>query len=114
MQLANGDPSFARRITVRSDASLVELHRHIAYLYGWDASHNFYFSHGSCRYEDPELFATQDSLSARCRKIYSAANVPIAHVLSESDVPLFYVCNLANWWELRISLIQNEALEQFG
>ncbi|MEC4295397.1 IS1096 element passenger TnpR family protein [Adlercreutzia shanghongiae] len=112
--LVDGDPSHLRNASVRADDSLADLHGVIMRLFGWDDAHNYYFSQGSCRYEDPLLFSTQDCLAARCRRIYCAADVPVGRVLARSAPPLFYMYNLTNGRELTISLDSAQAMEQFG
>lgn len=101
-------------VRIRHDASLAELHRIITGLFGWDDSHNYFFSYGSRRFEDPELFRGHDRVSARCRKIYSAADAPIGSVLGEGTDALFYVCGLVRGWELRISRQACDSVAQFG
>ena len=51
-----------------ADETLADLHRLIIQHFGWDDAHNYFFSQGCDRYEDPLLFATQDRVSARCRR----------------------------------------------
>lgn len=114
ISLVDGDPSHSRNASVRADDSLADLHGIIARLYGWDDAHNYYFSHGSCRYEDPLLFSTQDCLSARCRHIYCAADVPVGRLLAHSATPLYYMYNLTSGRELKISLDSAQVMEQFG
>lgn len=114
IELADTQPTLVRQARVPSDASLAEVHRAIAELFGWDEAHNYFFSHGSNRYEDPAMFAGIDPISARCRKIYSAADVPADNVLGEGQAPLFYTYNLGNCWEMRITLHDDVSLEQFG
>lgn len=114
VELINADPRLSQTISAHANDSLADLHCLIARQFHWDESHNYFFSHGSCRYEDPVLFRSQDRLSARCRKIYSAAEVPLSAVLAPDTAPLFYVYNLASSWELRISLVDAVPLEQFG
>lgn len=114
IQFTGAPTALKRNASVHADDTLADLHRLITHLLGWDETHNYFFSHGSCRYEDPELFRTQDMLGARCRKIYSAADVTLGHLLATSDAPLHYVCNLVNCWELTISVAQPAAWEQFG
>lgn len=101
-------------VRVRRDASLAELHRIITKLFGWDDTHNYFFSYGCRRFEDPELFRSHDRLSARCRKIYSAADAPVGSVLGDGTDTLFYVCNLTRGWELRISRQTCDPVAQFG
>ena len=108
------DSAFARHATVHADDSLADLHELIAQLFGWDGSHNYFFSHGTCRYEDPILFGSQDRLAARCRKVYSAADTCVGTVLERTDAPLFYAYNLTAGWELRINVREDAAIEQFG
>lgn len=103
-----------RGVSVRADDSLADLHAAIIRHLRWDGTHNYFFTHGSCRYEDPELFRAQDALTARCRKIYSAAEVPVGAVLGASSTPLFYVYNLACGREMRISASDEVPLKQFG
>lgn len=110
----DADPRLSQTVSVQASDSLADLHCLIARQFHWDDSHNYFFSHGSCRYEDPALFRSQDRLSARCRKIYSAAEAPLGAVLAADAPPLFYVYNLASSWELRISLVDAVPLEQFG
>ncbi|MEB1814576.1 IS1096 element passenger TnpR family protein [Adlercreutzia mucosicola] len=114
VELVHREHTPARSATVQPDASLADLHRILARLFSWDASHNYFFSYGSCRFEDPELFAGHDRLSAQCRKIYSAADVPVSAVLTHKTDALFYVYDLVNTWELRISRDHAVPLEQFG
>lgn len=114
IELADTQPVTVRRAHVRHDASLAEVHRTIAELFGWDGAHNYFFSHGSNRYEDPAMFADIDPVSARCRKIYSAADVPAGNVLGKDQAPLFYAYDLGNCWEMRISLCEEVPLKQFG
>lgn len=114
IELIDTEPAHVRRACVHPGDSLADLHRAIAELFGWDGTHNYFFSHGSNRYEDPELFRANDRLSARCRKIYPAAEVPVGNVLADRQAPLFYTYNLGNCWELRISLCDEVPLEQFG
>ncbi|MCI9261229.1 IS1096 element passenger TnpR family protein [uncultured Adlercreutzia sp.] len=104
IELVDTEPSLLRNASVRPDDSLADLHRVITELFGWNDAHNYFFSQGSCRYEDPSLFISQDRLSARCRKIYCADEVPVGRVLEQADKPLFYAYNLVNPWELRIHL----------
>lgn len=104
IELANTEPSLFRNARVSADDSLADLHRVITGLFGWSGGHNYFFSQGSCRYEDPLLYGGQDQLCARYRKIYSAADVPVGSVLTGPDQPLFYVYNLVNCWELKIHL----------
>ena len=108
------DGACARRATVHADDSLADLHELIAELFGWDGSHNYFFSHGSCRYEDPILFGSQDCLAARCRKVYNAADTCLGAVLERADAPLFYAYNLTADWELRIAVCEDAAIKQFG
>lgn len=114
IELIGTKPALLRNARVYSDDSLADLHQVIAGLFGWDGSHNYFFSHGSNRYEDPELFRINDSTAARCRKIYRACDVPVGNVLIDRDAPLFYIYNLGNCWELRISLCNEASLKQFG
>lgn len=114
IELADTDPALFRCATVRADDSLADLHALIADLFGWDGAHNYFFSHGSNRYEDPALFRSRDPLISRCLKLYSAADVPLGNVLDGTEAPLFYAYNLGNCWELRISVRKDVALEQFG
>lgn len=114
IELVDTQPALVRRARVHRDASLAEVHRTIAELFGWDEAHNYFFSHGSNRYEDPAMFAAIDPVSARCRKIYSADDVPAGNVLGEGQAPLFYAYDLGNCWEMRISLCEGVSLEQFG
>ena len=65
-----------------ADETLADLHRLIIQHFGWDDAHNYFFSQGCDRYEDPLLFATQDRVSARCRRIYCAADVPLSRVFN--------------------------------
>lgn len=114
IEIVDTDPARLHRASVGAGGTLADLHRAITRLFRWDETHNYFFSHGSCRYEDPALFRAQDRLTARCRKIYSAADVPVSAVLRPDGPPLFYVYNLANCWELRISLADDVPLKQFG
>ncbi|MEC4176771.1 hypothetical protein VIN30_09970 [Adlercreutzia sp. R7] len=116
VELVDPDPSRARThaIAVQPDASLADLHREITRHFDWDATHNYFFSYGSCRFEDPELFRGHDHLSARCRKIYSAAEASIGRVLGARDDTLFYVYDLVHGWEVRISRKACSSLAQFG
>lgn len=114
IELIDTEPALLRNARVHSDDSLADLHQVIAGLFGWDGTHNYFFSHGSNRYEDPELFRINDSVSARCRKIYRACDVPVGTILTDRNAPLFYIYNLGNCWELRISLCNEMSLEQFG
>ena len=41
-----------------ADETLADLHRLIIQHFGWDDAHNYFFSQGCDRYEDPLLFAT--------------------------------------------------------
>ena len=66
IELADTDPALFRCATVRADDSLADLHALIADLFGWDGAHNYFFSHGSNRYEDPALFRSRDPLISRC------------------------------------------------
>ena len=72
------------------------------------------FSQGCDRYEDPLLFATQDRVSARCRRIYCAADVPLSRVFSRPEAPLYYTYALPNGRELKIVLDDTVALKLFG
>lgn len=114
IELADTQPATVRHACVHRDDSLAEVHRTIAELFGWDGAHNYFFSHGSNRYEDPAMFAGIDPVSARCRKIYSAADVPAGNVLGKGQAPLFYAYDLGSCWEMRISLCEEVPLEQFG
>lgn len=100
--------------SARSDDSLADLHRAIIGLLGWDDSHNYFFSQGSCRYEDPLLFASHDPVSARCRRIYCAGDVSLGLALGQSAAPLYYVYNLTRGYELKITLADAAAIKQFG
>lgn len=75
---------------------------------------NYFFSQGCDRYEDPLLFATQDRVSARCRRIYCAADVPLSRVFSRPEAPLYYTYALPNGRELKIVLDDTVALKLFG
>ena len=101
IELIDTKPALLRNARVYSDDSLADLHQVIAGLF-------------SNRYEDPELFRINDSTAARCRKIYRACDVPVGNVLIDRDAPLFYIYNLGNCWELRISLCNEASLKQFG
>lgn len=114
IECVDADVPLVQTATVGAGDSLADLHRLITELFRWDDAHNYFFSHGSCRYEDPVLFRSQDRVSARCRRIYSAADVPVGAVLNPEAPPLFYVYNLAGGWELRISLADDVSLTQFG
>ena len=83
-----------------ADETLADLHRLI--------------SQGCDRYEDPLLFATQDRVSARCRRIYCAADVPLSRVFSRPEEPLYYTYALPNGRELKIVLDDTVALKLFG
>ena len=111
IELVDTEPSLFRNACVCADDSLADLHQVITGLFGWSDAHNYFFSQGSCRYEDPILYVGQDRLAARYRKIYSAAEVPVGSVLGNADTPLFYVYNLVNCWELRIHLEERASLE---
>lgn len=104
VELVDTEPSLFRNASVRADDSLADLHRVITKLFGWNDAHNYFFSQGCCRYEDPALYLSQDQLSARSRKIYRADDVPVGSVLGRTDTPLFYAYNLVNSWELKIHL----------
>ncbi|MFR1168146.1 MAG: IS1096 element passenger TnpR family protein [Adlercreutzia equolifaciens] len=80
-----------------ADETLADLHRLIIQHFGWDDAHNYFFSQGCDRYEDPLLFATQDRVSARCRRIYCAADVPLSRVFSRPEAPLYYTLRAAEW-----------------
>lgn len=112
VELVDTEPSLFRSASVRADDSLADLHHVITQLFGWNDAHNYFFSQGTCRYEDPVLFGSQDRLAARCRKIYSADDVPVSSVLAQADRPLFYVYNLVNCWELKVYLEEGAALEE--
>lgn len=116
VELVDPDPAHAQThaLTMQPDASLADLHREIARRFDWDTTHNYFFSYGSCRFEDPELFRGHDRLSARCRKIYSASEAPLGRVLGARDDTLFYVCDLTRGWEVRISRETCSPLAQFG
>lgn len=103
-----------RRTSVFSDDTLADLHEAITGLFGWDEAHNYFFSQGCSRYEDPILFASQDRVTARCRKIYSAAETPVGAVMLLEGAPLFYVYNLTAGCELRIALLEDVAAESVG
>ena len=111
VELVDTEPSVFRSASVCSDDSLADLHQVITELFGWSDAHNYFFSQGTCRYEDPLLYSSQDRLAARCRKIYSADDVPVSSVLAQADRPLFYVYNLVNCWELKIYLEDCAAVE---
>lgn len=100
--------------TIRGDSSLADLHRAITGLLGWDDSHNYFFSQGNCRYEDPLLFASHDPVSARCRRIYCAGDVPLELALEPSAAPLYYMYNLTCGYELKITLADAAAIKRFG
>lgn len=114
IELVSTDTPRTHTATVRAAASLADVHRLIARLFGWDATHNYFFSYGSCRFEDPELFRSHDRVSARCRKIYSAADIPVGDVLKNDTDALFYVYDLVNCWEVRISRAACAQRKQFG
>nr|WP_232325614.1 plasmid pRiA4b ORF-3 family protein [Adlercreutzia rubneri] len=97
-----------------ADETLADLHRLIIQHFGWDDAHNYFFSQGCDRYEDPLLFATQDRVSARCRRIYCAADVPLSRVFSRPEEPLYYTYALPNGRELKIVLDDTVALKLFG
>ena len=97
-----------------ADETLADLHRLIIQHFGWDDAHNYFFSQGCDRYEDPLLFATQDRVSARCRRIYCAADVPLSRVFSRPEAPLYYTYALPNGRELKIVLDDTVALKLFG
>ena len=97
-----------------ADETLADLHRLIIQHFGWDDAHNYFFSQGCDRYEDPLLFATQDRVSARRRRIYCAADVPLSHVFSRPEAPLYYTYALPNGRELKIVLDDTVALKLFG
>lgn len=101
-------------VSVRAEDTLADLHQFIIQHFGWDDSHNYYFSQGSYRFEDPLLFAAQDRLSARCRRIYCAADVPLGLVFGRSGAPLYYMYNLTSGRELKITLDEAFSLELFG
>jgi hypothetical protein len=100
--LSNTSPE--RTVILPSDGTLADLHELIALEYGWDDEHNYFFSQGSYRYEDPELFYVLDRITTRCQLIYSADRVPAGVVLFQTDMPLYYVYNLTNNWEVRIKV----------
>lgn len=108
------DSAFTRCATVHADDTLADLHELIIGLFGWDNTHNYFFSHGTYRYEDPILFGSQDRIAARCRKVYSATEVCLGTVLERTDAPLFYAYNLTAGWELRITVREDAAIKQFG
>ena len=97
-----------------ADETLADLHRLIIQHFGWDDAHNYFFSQGCDRYEDPLLFATQDRVSARCRRIYCAADVPLSRVFNRPEAPLDYTDALPNGRELKIVLDDTVALKLFG
>ncbi len=114
IELVDTAPTLPYRASLSANDTLADLHRLITGLFRWDGDHNYFFSHGSCRYEDPVLFRSQDRIAARCRKIYCAADVPVGAVLGAGSPPLFYMYNLTCGWELRISRADDITLEQFG
>lgn len=100
--------------SMSAEETLADLHRLIIQRFGWDDAHNYFFSQGCDRYEDPLLFATQDRVSAHCRRIYCAADVPLSRVFNCSGAPLYYTYALPNGRELKIVLDDTVALKLFG
>lgn len=80
-----------------ADETLADLHRLIIQHFGWDDAHNYFFSQGCDRYEDPLLFATQDRVSARCRRIYCAADVPLSRVFNRPEGTALLYLRAAEW-----------------
>lgn len=114
IELVDAEPPLTHTVSVHAATSLADVHLLITRLFGWDNAHNYFFSYGSCRFEDPELFRSHDRLSARCRKIYSAADIPLGDVLGNGADSLFYVYDLVNCWEVRISRAVPAQWRQFG
>lgn len=114
VELADGSSPHLLSVSIQADQSLAELHRAITQLLGWDESHNYFFSQGCYRYEDPLLFGAQDQLLARCRRVYCAADVPAGLAFGQSSAPLYYLHNLTSSRELKITLSNAVAMKQFG
>lgn len=103
-----------RTVSLAFGSTLADLHRAIVRNFRWEDAHNYFFSQGNCRFEDPLLFAGQDCIAARMRRVQSAADISAESVLTPGAPPLYYMYNLALGRELAINLAEEAMLKAHG
>ena len=101
--LRGGDPPIWRRIRISGGASLMDLHRAIQAVMGWDGYHMFSFEKNRVCFSDVSMFDDMDDVD-----FADARAVTIQELLPRVKSKIVYLYDFGDSWEHEVLLEKKE------